>query len=336
MVFIAFGSILIVVVSIVIISLCTHHMNVTPKDFFLTAGTVAALYASLVSLITLLFEYIERLVGDPFTSGYYDPYAGGIRFAISTLIVIFPLYIYFTRVLNEDIRQNPEKKELWVRKWLLMLTVFLAGLTIVIDLIVLLNTFLGGEELTLAFLLKVLTILVVAGGVLWYYINDVRGYWETNEKTSVRIGQSVAALVTITVISGFFIMGSPYEQRALRYDSERISNLESLQYSITDYYRNKQTLPESLDDLNDPLISSYIPTDPETGEAYVYTKKDALTFTLCTTFARASLTKEATGVERDVYVQPEFSEHWRHEAGETCFERTVDPDNYPPYEKPRL
>lgn len=309
-----------------------NNTKTTPKDFFLTATAIASLYASLVSLIALLFEYIDRLVGDPFVGGYYDPYAGGIRFAISVLVVIFPLYIYFTRVLNKDIRLNPEKKDLWVRRWLLVLTIFLAGLTMVVDLIVLLNTFLGGEALTSSFLLKTLTVFAIAGGVLWYYIRDIRGYWEQNERLSVNIGRAVVALVALTVISGFFIMGSPNEQRQLRYDSDRVSSLQQLQYTITEYYRNKRSLPESLEVLNDPLQSTYIPTDPETGESFSYTKTGPLTFTLCATFSQNSLVSSETQ-PRTGYVQPEFDSHWQHVAGETCFERTLDPDNYQPYPK---
>ena len=28
------------------------------------------------------------------------------------------------------------------------------------------------------------------------------------------------------------------------------------------------------------------------------------------------------------------SESWQHGAGDTCFERTIDPERYPPYSKP--
>lgn len=321
----------VVIVAFIIGFLIHHDMKVTPKDFFLTVATIAALYASLVSLITLLFEYIDRLVGDPLQYGYYDPYSGGIRVALSTLIVIFPVYLYFTRVLNTDIRANPDKKDLWVRRWLHMLTVFLAGLTMIVDLIVLLNTFLGGEEVTAAFLLKVVVIFAVAGGVLWYYLKDIRGYWEQHERTSVRIGYIVAAVVALLVIAGFFIMGSPYEQRMMRYDSERINALQSIQYMITDYYRTKQTLPETLEALNDPLVGNHVPVDPETNARYVYHKTGALTFELCATFARESLKDASAKAQASTYVQPELDTNWQHDVGEACFARTIDPDNFQPY-----
>ena len=126
---------------------------VTPKDFFLWVGATIALYVSTVSLLALWFAYIDRLLGA--VPRYADPFSTGIRIAVASLVVIFPLFILLTRMVHTDIRKHAAKSELWIRKWLLMLTIFGAGITMVIDLIVLLNTFLGGEELTPAFLTKV-------------------------------------------------------------------------------------------------------------------------------------------------------------------------------------
>ncbi len=164
--------------------------RVTPQDFFLWIGAMLALYIAVWRFVLLWFEYIDRLVGNPALSGY-DPYSSEIRWAIASLIVIIPVYLILTRILNQDIRQNPEKKELWVRRWLIYITLFAAAVTLVTNLVVLLNAFLGGEELTAAFLLKIFTVFVVAGGVFWYYFNDIRGYWETREALSLYIGAGV-------------------------------------------------------------------------------------------------------------------------------------------------
>ncbi|MDP2650439.1 MAG: DUF5671 domain-containing protein [bacterium] len=306
--------------------------KVTPKDFFMWAGAMAALYVSIGSFVALMFEYIDRLAGDAAVLGY-DPYSGGIQFAIASLVVIFPVYIALTRMLNQDIRRNPEKKELWVRRWLVFLAVFVAGIAMLIDLIVLINTFLGGEELTAAFLLKVLTVLLVAGGVFYYYLSDIQGKWDENEKMSKMIGAVVAVLVLISIVSGFFIMGSPYTQRKLGYDNTRISDLQNIQYQITDYYRNKQALPESLSDLQDPLQGNYIPNDPETNEPYEYNSLGDLTFELCATFGLPLPQVDPASVSAVDWRAREleqYAQNWPHDAGRTCFERTVDPDKYPP------
>ncbi len=305
--------------------------KVTPKDFFLWAGAMATLYVSVVTFATLLFEYIEKLVGDGAIIGY-DPYSGALRFAIASLIVVFPVYLLLTRLLNQEIRKNPEKKELWVRRWLIFLTVFLSGGALIIDLVVLINTFLSGEEMTASFLLKVLAVLLLASGVFYYYLSDIKGKWEQNERASRFIGLVVATIVLISIISGFFIMGSPHTQRLIRYDSDRIDNLQNIQWQITDYYRSKQALPESLDDLKDPLDDIYIENDPETNKPYEYEKTGDLTFNICATFSLPS-PKMSDDVRTDDWRKRELVkelEQWGHGAERTCFERTIDPDKYTP------
>lgn len=312
-----------------------HNQNikVTPKDFFIWLGAMVALYLSVGSFIALSFQYIERLVGTASVIGY-DPYSSGIQFAIASLIVIFPLYLILTRILNEDIRKTPAKKELWVRRWLVFLTVFAAGLALVIDLVVLLYTFLGGEQLTAAFILKVITVFVLFAGIFYYYVQDIRGYWEKNEKKSKLVGGGVSLIVLISIISGFVIMGSPATQRALREDDQRISDLQSIQAQVTDYYRTTESLPESLDTLKDPLVHGYIQTDPQTGESYEYTKTGKLTFELCATFTLPlpEFNEEKLDPSdwrvRDLQQK---AEDWNHQEGRTCFERTIDPDRIKPY-----
>jgi hypothetical protein len=60
---------------------------------------------------------------------------------------------------------HPEKLESSVRKWL---TYIVIG-----DLITFLTYFLRGE-LTTRFIAKVTTVLVIAGGVFWYYFGSLR------------------------------------------------------------------------------------------------------------------------------------------------------------------
>ena len=78
----------------------------------------AALYTSVVSILTLYFQYIDRAFPDALVA-YVDPYSSAIRFAIASLIVVTPLYVYLTRRINSDIRSMPEKRDLWVRRWLI-------------------------------------------------------------------------------------------------------------------------------------------------------------------------------------------------------------------------
>jgi hypothetical protein len=310
--------------------------KVTPKDFFMWLGAMVALYFSVGSFIALTFEYIERLVGDAAIIGY-DPYSGGIQFAIASLIVIFPVYITLTRMLNQDIRTNPLKKELWVRRWLIFLAVFVAGIAMLVDLIVLINTFLSGEEITAAFLLKIVMVLVVAAGVFYYYLSDIQGKWENREALSKTIAGSVSLLVLISVIAGFFIMGSPQTQRLLRYDQQRIYDLQSIQSQVTNYYQTTEALPEFLEKLQDPLIGARIQADPETGNEYEYTKTGDLTFELCAIFSLPLPgfdTDTADLSDWRVRELRQTAQDWPHGAGRTCFDREIDPERIVPFKEP--
>src|SRR3989344_2067342 len=106
-----------------------------PKDVFLHLFGVVTLYISAISLITLLFQYVNLGFPDPLESRYYSSLAGPIRWAMASLIIVFPVYLFVARLLHRDYQKFPEKKELKIRKWLVYLTLFITGLVIVIDLI---------------------------------------------------------------------------------------------------------------------------------------------------------------------------------------------------------
>lgn len=298
-------------------------IKMSPKDFFLYVGVMVTLYWSVVSLIMLWFEYINRLFPDPLQA-YIDPFSGAIRFAMASLIVIFPLYIGLTRYLNQGIRKHPEKKELGIRKWLIFLTLFVAGVTVVIDLIVLINVFLGGD-LTTRFVLKVFVVLVIIGGVFIYYFFDFKGKWEKEKKLSVIIGWAVSLIVLVSIVSGFFIAGSPVAQRELRFDQQKIFDLQGIQQQVVLFWQDKQRLPKDLDELKSPLRGFITPVDSQTDDPYMYRTTGKLTFELCAVFNRESLKDSRSTVRFEFgYVD----ENWEHSIGEVCFERTIDPERF--------
>ena len=144
----------------------------TPKDVFSYLLAIAMLYVAVISLLTLLFQYINIWLPDQldfFASGS----ASAVLRSTASLIVVWPVYILMTWLLGKDIKLNVEKREIKVRKWLLYLTLFISAIIIIIDLITLIFNFLGGE-LSLRFGLKVLVVLLVAAGVFSYYLWEIR------------------------------------------------------------------------------------------------------------------------------------------------------------------
>lgn len=299
----------------------------TPKDFFLWAGAMVTLYASVVAFIALVFSYINYVFPDTALTSYYygDPYSSGIAYEMAALIVLAPVFLILMRIIRRDIARDEARGEVWVRRWVLFLTLFAAGATIVVDLIVVLTTFLSGEELTLRFLLKVLIVLLVAAAGFMHFMADIRGYWAKFPARARYVNWGVAVLVLVTVGAGFLIVGTPQQARQMRLDQQRVSDLGSIQAQIPDYFMRKQKLPTKLEDLNDPLSYFVIPTDPTTGASYEYRLIDAKTFELCATFSLPSTDSDSKA--RPMY---DGEQNWQHGIGRTCFTRgPIDPALYP-------
>lgn len=311
-----------------------HSQKGGARDFFLYLFATGALYFSAGSVITLLFEYINRWLPDPAYQMYYgyDGFSSGLRWAVSLLLVIFPAYVLVMRFLNRDIDRHPERREIGIRKAMIYLTLFLAAIAIIVDLVLVVNSFLGGE-LTARFSLKILAVLLVAGLVFWYYLFSLRREPGTKSGARKAFMWGSIAFVLATIIGAFFVVGSPAKNRALRMDSQRVSDLNSVQWQVINYWQTKQKLPISLEETKDPISGYALPVDPETGAPYEYKTTAVRTFELCATFSTESLTSPtgAKSVPIDYYGNPD--ENWQHDAGRTCFSRTIDPDRYPPYVK---
>ena len=310
----------------------------TPKDFFLWAGAMIALYASVVAFISLYFNYINYAFPDPVRDGYYyynDPYQGGISYAMATLIVLTPVFLVLMRFIRRDIERDSSRRDIWIRRWALFLTLFVAGATIVIDLITLLYTFLSGGDLTAAFLLKVLVVLLVAAAGFMHFLADLWGFWVQYPNRAKMIGYGVGLLVVVSIVAGFFIVGTPGDARQQRLDDQRVQDLSSLQSQILSFYQQKQVLPGSLSQLEDPTLYYNIPVDPETGVPYEYKKTADLGFELCATFARESRANmQGYSVTEPAQYGIKGDSKWNHSAGYVCFVRSIDPDFYPPINKP--
>lgn len=310
-----------------------QQLKSTPKDVFLHLFAILALYFNAFNFIQLIFQYIDVLLPDPLNP-IYNP-GGAIRWSLAALIVLYPVFVWAMRFLHKDIVAVPARADLRIRKWLVYLTLFLAGLLIIGDLIALISNFLEGD-LTGRFLLKVLAILAVAASVFGYYLYDLRksaGSFSGRAKIFV---WCVSAVVAAAIIGGFFIAGSPFKQRLVRFDSQKVSHLQILQGQIVNYWQSKKKLPENLDDLRDSISGFAPPVDPQSGEPYSYRALGALAFELCAEFNLSS--KEALiQVPRSAEPYPpgtfDIGGTWDHEAGRVCFDRTIDPEIYRPIDQ---
>ena len=304
------------------------------KDFFLYFWITVSLYISVVSLISLLFAVIDQAFPGPLA--YTDPYSTGVRTAIATLIVIFPVFMLVSRYVYGMERATPEKRELGVRKWLTYFNLFVGGLVLIIDLIVLLNEFLGGTDFTTGFFLKVIAVFVVVGGLFTYYVYDLRHPPLEAGDIPHRAGWAAIVIVILSLVVGFMVMGSPANQRMRHYDDQRVSDLQNINYQIINYWQLKRSLPRVTSDVENKATGNIIPVDPETGVAYSYEVVTPLSYKLCATFSLPSVGVDSAmrGGETQPVPVPTTKiagqENWSHSMGIQCYTRTIDPVLYPP------
>ncbi|TSC94082.1 MAG: hypothetical protein CEN87_635 [Parcubacteria group bacterium Licking1014_1] len=309
----------------------------TPRDLFLHLLVIVTLYWSAVSFVALLWQLIDYFFPDVLNRYYnYFAFTGPIRFAISSLIIVFPVFILVSRYLNKIYAKESAVRESKIRKWLIYLTLFIASLVIIGDLITVINTFLGGE-ITARFILKALSVFLVAGVVFGYYLDDVRR--ETPTKLAKYFAWSAGAVVLIIIVSAFFIVGSPATARLMQFDQQKISDLQGMQAEIVNYWQRKEKLPAVLADLNDPISGYKAPIDPQTGAAYEYNIKDAanLSFELCAMFNKEVKTPPGSKLANVPVpirsINFDYPPSWEHPAGRVCFERIIDKELYPPLNK---
>lgn len=312
----------------------TINSNSGPRDVFLHLAVIIFLYVIIISLGALIFKYINIFFPDPLSGQFAFSERRALRWPLSVLVIVFPLYVWLSGFIQRDLLKHPAKHELKTRKWSLHFTLFVSAMVIVVDLVTLIFRFLGGE-LTSRFVLKVLVVLLLALAVFVYYGWNLRKKTPASKHPRMRLFVwGTVALTTLAILAGFFIVGSPREERLRQFDERRLSDLQSLQSEIIEYWRVKGTLPESLDLLKDDIRGFTPPLDPETRQAYGYRIIDELSFELCAEFNRSNK-DELDKNKRPPAPALKFSyvftpESWQHDAGRACFERTIDPDRFQP------
>lgn len=148
--------------------------SLSAREAFFYLLLFLTLYISSYNFGNLLFIFIEQTIPDPALQSITPGWSTDrIRGSVSALIVAFPLFLYLSRKINQELLSNPAGRTSGVRRWLTYITLFIASSIIIGDLSVLLYNLLGGE-LTLRFVLKSLVVGVIAGTILIYYLNGLR------------------------------------------------------------------------------------------------------------------------------------------------------------------
>lgn len=120
----------------------------------------------------------------------------------------------------------------------------------------------------------------------------------------------IISIVAAAIITGFFVVGSPGQERLRRFDERKIQDLGIIQSEVIYFWQNKSRLPDSLSELNDSVRRFSVPKDPQSGQGYEYHILAPNRFEFCAMFNLPD--------PRD------DNSFWTHGAGHTCFQKTAD------------
>jgi len=124
---------------------------------------------------------------------------------LASIIVSFPLFLLVTWGIVRGVRRQPERLESSVRKWLTQIARVITASAMIGDVVVFLAFFPRGD-LDTRFVHKIVTVLVIAGGVFAYYLDSQRCDRVSSAKNR---SFAIAALATVVfaVVVGLFRSG---------------------------------------------------------------------------------------------------------------------------------
>ena len=306
----------------------TPYLHAREAFFYLVS--FIALYVSAISFGFLVFGLIDHTFSDPLDFRDRFPSTGEAT-AIASVIVAFPLYLFLMKRLASEVATEPERRRSLVRRWLTSLTLVIAAGIILGDVIALLANLLTGDP-ALRFFLKALAILAVTACIFGFYLWDMRrsetSVADASAKNALRALLSIVVLLVIACLGySMFLLGTPGEQRSLRFDEQRISDLRNITRNVDLYWETNQKLPESFDDMSGTRYSIFSIHDPESEEEYEYRAIKESGYELCAVFSADS----ARSIDPD---RPYSAGSWDHGTGRTCFQLEAQSQKPPPTAAP--
>ncbi len=305
----------------------TEIKNSMPEIFinflsFLLLGIVATAAG------IIFFQVINKYFSDVLFSSFS---VSAIHYSIASLIVGFPVYLWALWFWFKSFAPpagGPEKSESRLSKWLTYIILLIAGGTIIGDLITVIYNFLQGEY-GARFLLKALTILVIAGLIFGFYFLERK---KIQYKKEISHGlfwlvRGMAGLLAIlAIILGFIAGGMPYEARLRNFDLQRANDLQMISSAISNFAFENSRLPKDLSEIRDNSRYNYGASyvDPETKKSYDYKiinpgpgTDDSAEYELCAVFSLSTLNEVQNSYEYG------YGKWAGHDKGQVCEKQTV-------------
>jgi hypothetical protein len=299
------------------------------KFVFLYLLHLVSLVFVATSLGGILFQIINKMIADPIVAytGSYSETA--LKFSISAIIVATPIFFVVSSFINKSLFTGELKKDSGVRRWLTYLILFISFGIFVGWLIAFVNNFLNGE-LTMKFILKTVSVLVIAAGAFSYYFYDILRKEVENKKDKVIkiYFFSSLAVIVIVFVASFFVVESPNQARDRKLDDEIINNnFNAIDQCVDQYYRENKKLPVSFPVMQPTCVylTSDLLRDSQTGQAFVYEVIGTSTYQICANFRTSNVGKD--NIQRGIYpTVPMGVNDSSHQAGYQCLKRQVFPE----------
>lgn len=284
----------------------------------------------MLSLVTLvftslatgmvIFQIINKKIIDSLINAPGDFSQDALKFAISAIIIAAPIYFVMAWLINKNILAGKLEKESGVRKWLTYFILLISAVVMIGWLIGTINSFLNGE-LSLKFILKSLTSILISALIFSYYLYDIRRKDVGKNNNIIRAYYyGSIAIASVALIASFFFIDSPLKVRDQKFDQNIINKFSQIDNAINAYYGENKKLPADLNSLVNGGSTYYVLasdiTDPTTGKAFDYNIKAKDAYELCATFKTENKNQAN---DKSVYVDT----RWLHDSGYQCLKQRV-------------
>lgn len=329
-------------------------------DVFVYLGIAISLITSITNFLQIIFAAVDRKFVDVLSGlSYVDTTQSDVRFAIASLVVMFPIYIGLSWYVSKDIEKFLYKQDIAVRKIMVYCTLFFSVLTLIGTLVSIIYYYLGGE-LSIRFAVKALSVFVVALTLFSYYYYSLRRNYSVKTAVPVLMTGIASLVVIASIVWSVSIIGTPAQMRAKKIDSTRLSDISGIQQELFNRVQMTDKLPLTLPELDNAFQGYKVPIDPITQDEYIYkiieqpvmkmnytSNKKEMTkpaiFELCAIFETTrelasrgqAVSAKDTVLSTDsfysvanYYYDGDVSPFWNHGAGLTCFRRVISPEMY--------
>jgi len=312
----------------IILAVREENNNMNSKQnakyaFYYLLSLVALIFMSL-SVGMIVFSIIDKTIPDVLNSvvGNYD---GQLKFAISAILIATPIFYLIINLIYRGLRKEELAKDSGIRRWLTYFTILVSALIILGVFISVINSFLAGD-LTSQFILKALTVFIIAAIVFTFYFYDIRREEVIKKDKIMKIFLGVSlVLVVAAFVASWFFVESPKTARQRRLDQAVVNNIYSLESAVNSYYDRYKKLPDNFEAIlaeKDIYLDPKVLVDPETKTPIVYQKLGDKDFQFCSTFRTDSAaTNNQERVSYPAVSYPAGSKE--HAAGYQCLKGTL-------------